>query len=77
MHIEFDDDLIAEVDQLAGIRGRSEFVRSAVRDALVQRRRWAALADVAGSVPDSGHDWDDDPAEWVRAQRAADPRRVG
>jgi len=28
-------------------------------------------------LPDTGHDWDDDPAAWVRQQRRADPRRAG
>ena len=35
------------------------------------------LHPIGGSIPDSGHDWDDDPAKWVHDQRRADPRRVG
>lgn len=30
-----------------------------------------------GTIADSGHEWDDDPAAWVHAQRRADERRVG
>ncbi len=39
--------------------------------------RWALIESAIGSIPDTGHEWDDDPAEWVRAQRYADARRVG
>jgi hypothetical protein len=40
-------------------------------DALVQELdRIAGLEVALGSIPDAGHEWDDDPAEWVRRQRA-------
>lgn len=35
-----------------------------------------ALEAACGSIEDRGHDWDDDPAAWVTAQRA-DARRTG
>ena len=76
MHIEIDNELIAEVDRIAGSRGRSAFVRSAIERALRDARRWAALESAAGSIGED-HDWDADPAEWVRQQRRIDPRRVG
>lgn len=76
MHIEVDDSLIAEVDQVVGTRGRSAYVRSAIERALRQDQRWAALESAAGAISD-GHEWDADPAAWVRAQRQADSRRVG
>lgn len=76
LHIEMDEDLIARVDDLAGPRGRSAFVRDAVERAVDQTRRYALLESVAGAL--SGpHEWDDDPGEWVRQQRRADPRRAG
>lgn len=77
MHIELDDDLIARIDEIAGPRGRSRFVRDAVRGALEEHERWALIRSARGAIPDRGHDWDEDPAEWVRRQRFADPRRVG
>lgn len=77
MHIELDDDLVARVDELAGPRGRSGFVRAAVEAAVRQELRWTELERAAGSIEDQGHDWDADPAAWVREQRRADPRRVG
>jgi len=77
MHIELDDELVAQVDQLAGARGRSAFVRAAIRAAVRQATRWSQLESAAGSIPDHGHDWDADPAAWVRQQRHADVRRAG
>jgi len=42
-----------------------------------EERRRAELVEALGSIEDTGHDWDADPAEWVRQQRRADDRRVG
>ncbi len=77
MHIELDDQLVAELDEIAGARGRSAFVRRAITRAVRDHRRWEQLERAAGSISDEGHDWDDDPAAWVREQRRADPRRAG
>ena len=30
---------------------------------------WAAIEAAAGAIDDEGHDWDDDPAAWLREQR--------
>ncbi|MCW2923798.1 MAG: hypothetical protein JWM98_1202 [Thermoleophilia bacterium] len=77
LHISLDDELVAEVDRYSGPRGRSAFVAAAVADALDHARRLALFDSAAGSISDTGHDWDDDPAAWVAAQRREDPRRVG
>ena len=77
MHIELDDQLAAEVDALAGPRGRSGFVRSAIEHAVEQERRWHDIEAAAGAITDTGHAWDDDPAGWVQQQRRADVRRAG
>jgi Arc/MetJ family transcription regulator len=77
LHIELDDNLVAEVDALSGPRGRSAFVRSAVERAVREERRWADIEAAAGAIPDTGHDWDADPAGWVRQQRHTDARRAG
>jgi len=66
LHIELDDDLVARVDALSGPRGRSAFVRSAVERAVRQERRWSDIEAAAGAIADEGHDWDLDPAAWVR-----------
>jgi len=77
MHISLDDDLVGELDRRAGARGRSSYIADAVRERLDRDRRWELIWSAVGSIPDHGHEWDDDPAEWVRRQRFADPRRVG
>jgi hypothetical protein len=64
-----DDDLVAELDGRIGARDRSRFIERAVRQALEQATRVEALEAALGSIPDTGHEWDDDPAMWVREQR--------
>lgn len=76
MHIELDEALAAKVDAIAGPRGRSAFVRTAIERAVQQEIRWDAIEAAAGSI-DEDHEWDADPAAWVRQQRRADPRRAG
>lgn len=76
LHITVDDDLVAELDQRAGSRRRSAFIAELIRRGLDDERRWDDIESALGSIPDGGHDWDADPAEWVRRQRA-DDRRVG
>lgn len=77
MHIEVDDDLVAKVDQLAGARNRSRFVRRAVELAVDREYRWRSLDAAAGSITAEDHEWDEDPAEWVRLQRRGDEHRGG
>src|SRR5437763_517911 len=72
MRIELDDRLVAEVDQLAGPRGRSGFVRSAIEQAVRQERGRQDVEAAAGAIADTGHSWDEDPAAWVRQQRQVD-----
>lgn len=77
LHISLEDELVEELDRRVGRRRRSAFIARAVREALDDERRWELIESALGSIPDTGHDWDDDPAAWVREQRRADPRRVG
>lgn len=77
MHIELDDRLVRRIDAAAGRGRRSRFVREALEAALRERERWALLESAAGVLSDEGHEWDADPADWVRRQRRADRRRVG
>jgi metal-responsive CopG/Arc/MetJ family transcriptional regulator len=77
MHIDIDKELVKKIDEVAGPRGRSRFVRRAVEQALEWEERWKLIRAARGAIADYGHEWDDDPAEWVRQQRRADPRRVG
>jgi hypothetical protein len=77
VHISLDDELVDEIDRRAGLRGRSGYIAEAVAQRLEHDRRWEKIWSAVGSIPDTGHDWDEDPAAWVREQRRADPRRVG
>jgi Arc/MetJ-type ribon-helix-helix transcriptional regulator len=76
LHISIPDELVAELDRAVGERQRSSYISHAVRFALDEDRRRSALRASLGSIEDFGHEWDDDPAEWVRRQRS-DDRRAG
>lgn len=77
MHIEIDAAILAEIDSMEGPRRRSAFVRKAIVEAVDRRRRAKCLREAAGVLRDSTHEWDPDPADWVRRQRYGDPERVG
>ena len=77
IHITLDDDLVAELDRRAGARRRSAFVSELIARGLEDERRWDDIEAALGSIPDTGHDWDDDPAAWVREQRRGDAHRSG
>lgn len=77
MHIEIDEDVVHRIDGVAGKRHRSQFVRDAVVAALEHRTRAALIRSARGVITDHSHEWDEDPAAWVRRQRETDDRRVG
>lgn len=77
LHIALDDELVAQLDRRVGRRRRSAFIASLIQRGLDDERRWDEVEAALGSIADAGHDWDDDPAEWVRAQRRGDSRRAG
>jgi Arc/MetJ-type ribon-helix-helix transcriptional regulator len=77
LHITLNDELVRELDGRVGARRRSAFIAAAVRRALDDERRWELIESALGSIEDQGHEWDGDPAGWVREQRSADPARVG
>lgn len=78
LHIELDDEVVREVDRLAGSRARSAFVRRAVLRALEDAQRAEALRASAGTLSGGApHEWDTDPAAWVRSGRRMDERRTG
>lgn len=77
IHITLDDELVAELDRRAGARRRSAFITELIRRALDDERRWDEIEAALGQIDDEGHDWDEDPAAWVRSQRRTDARRAG
>ncbi|MEA3018958.1 MAG: hypothetical protein QOI47_482 [Actinomycetota bacterium] len=77
MHIVVDDDVVAELDRRVGRRQRSRFIVELLRRGLDDERRWDDVEAAVGALEDTVHDWDDDPASWVQAQRRGDARRAG
>lgn len=77
IHIALDDALVAELDRRAGARKRSAFVAELIARGLEDERRWDDIESALNTLPDTGHEWDDDPAAWVRRQRRGDPDRSG
>jgi len=77
VHINLEDKLLAQLDRRVGRRKRSAFIAQTVRRALEDQRRWDDILASLGTIADTGHEWDEDPAAWVRRQRRADIRRVG
>jgi metal-responsive CopG/Arc/MetJ family transcriptional regulator len=77
LHITLADELVRELDRRVGPRRRSAFIAGAVAHALDDERRWELIESTLGALEDSEHDWDADPARWVREQRRADRARVG
>ena len=77
LHIWLEDDLVAELDRRAGKRRRSAFLAEIIRRGLEDEQRWDDIEASFGSIADGGHDWDEDPAAWVRSQRRGDERRAG
>lgn len=74
VHITLDEEDVRRLDARVGARRRSRFIAEAVRRALDEEQRWELIESALGTLPDEGHEWDADPASWVRAQRQADPR---
>jgi hypothetical protein len=77
LHITLQEETVRELDRRVGPRRRSAFIAAAIRRALDDERRWELIERSFGAIEDGGHEWDEDPAEWVRQQRFADERRVG
>jgi len=53
MHLVLDENVVREIDSIAGKRGRSKFIREAVEARLDEdKRRLEALERIRGSMPD-------------------------
>jgi metal-responsive CopG/Arc/MetJ family transcriptional regulator len=77
LHIALDDELVADLDRRVGPRRRSAFIAELIRRGLDDERRWDDIESALGALADADHEWDADPAEWVRSQRRGDARRAG
>jgi metal-responsive CopG/Arc/MetJ family transcriptional regulator len=77
LHIALDDELVSELDRRVGPRRRSAFIAELVRRGLDDEQRWDDVESALGALAGAAHDWDEDPAGWVRQQRHGDGRRAG
>jgi hypothetical protein len=72
MHINLEDDLVKQIDEIAGSRGRSRFIRAAVKSRLEVEARLAARRRAFGSIPDFAP-WMT--PEWISKNRKEEGRR--
>jgi metal-responsive CopG/Arc/MetJ family transcriptional regulator len=77
LHITLDDDIVKRLDRRVGRRRRSSFISETVRRALEDEQRWEDIEAGLGTLAGGEHEWDADPAAWVRTQRYGDLSRVG
>jgi Arc/MetJ-type ribon-helix-helix transcriptional regulator len=77
LHTSLDERLVTQLDRRVGRGKRSAFIADTVRRALEDQRRWDDIVASLGKIADDGHEWDADPAKWVRHQRRGDTHRVG
>lgn len=69
MHINVDDELARQIDELVGPRGRSRYIREAIAARVAADRRVAARRRLVGSMPDF--------APGVTAETISDERKRG
>jgi len=72
IHITLDDDLVKRIDEQAGPRGRSRYIREAVEGKLDIDARLAARRRAFGSIPDFAP-WMT--PEWISENRKEESRR--
>ena len=79
VHVVLDDELVDEVDALAGRRRRSAFIEDAIREKLQRERQRRALENyiMSSERPDNPN-WrtPEDTSRWVREMRELDNRRL-
>lgn len=77
VHISLDAKLVKQLDRKVGRRKRSSFIAETVRRALEDEQRRELILASIGTIGDTGHIWDPDPAAWVHRDRRSDTRRAG
>ena len=78
-HIVVPEDLVQEVDRVAGKRKRSHFVEAAIREKLARQALGAALAATVGVLdPAEYPEWGtpEKVSAWVKAGRQEDNARL-
>jgi hypothetical protein len=72
LHINLDEDLARQIDELAGPRGRSRYIRDAIEAKVDVDRRIAARRRFIGSIPDFAP-WMT--ADWISENRKREGRQ--
>lgn len=72
LHINLDEDLAKQIDELAGPRGRSKYIREAIEAKVDVDRRIAARRRFIGSIPDFAP-WMT--ADWISENRKREGRQ--
>ena len=78
-HVALPEDLLSDVDELAGPRGRSKFIEDAVRVKVQREKLGRALEKYAGFLDPADHpEWSTPEAisQWVRDLRKVDNDRL-
>lgn len=71
MHITLDNELVDRIDQVAGSRGRSRYIRKAIESQLEEDARVAARRRAFGALPDFAPRMT---PEWIAESRKEDRR---
>jgi metal-responsive CopG/Arc/MetJ family transcriptional regulator len=74
-HVVLPDELLSELDDLVGPRGRSQYIADAVREKMMRERQHHALIASAGILADEEiPEWETSEAviEWVSRGRTDD-----
>ena len=69
------DDLPEAIEDVRRVLADGEPRDHPTRPEIKSDRRWDAITSALGALPDTGHEWDDDPAGWVREQRRGNTPR--
>jgi hypothetical protein len=78
-HIVLPEEMIEEIDRIAGKRKRSQFIEEAVRERLIIERQRTAVRAAAGILkPDDYPEWStpEKTSEWVHRMRRQDDEIV-
>lgn len=78
-HVVLPEELIEEVDHIAGKRKRSQFVEEAIREKLAREALGRVLKDSAGMLKPSDYPHWETPEKadaWIRASRQLDNERL-
>ena len=74
LHMALEDNLVEETHRRTSSQPESPPIDEPTPNRSEDDRRWNDIEAALGRLPDTGHEWDDDPAAWVRRQRRVDRR---